>query len=307
MPAPSPDLVLDARATLGEGPVWLDRAQRLLWVDIEAPALHVTDVATPRDRTIAVHEQIGCAVPAGGSRVVAGMRSGFWAVDLDTGARAPIDDPEPHLPGNRFNDGKCDPRGRLWAGTMECEEKSRTGALYNLDRELRVRRWLTGIGCSNGLAWTDDEKTMYYVDSPTRRVVAFDFDADEGSIANPRDAFVVPHGWGFPDGMTIDTEGCLWIALWDGGRVVRVDPSKGRIVQEVAMPVSRPTSCTFGGSRYDTLFITSARTRLSEKQLARQPHAGSVFALRPSCGGLPAVEFAGAERLPLLEILDSRF
>jgi sugar lactone lactonase YvrE len=294
----SPELLLDARATLGEGPVWLDRARRLLWVDIDAPALHVTDVAAARDHVVAVHEQVGCAVPACGSLVLAGLRSGFWAVDLDTGSRAHIDDPEPDLPGNRFNDGKCDPRGRFWAGTMECEEKSRTGALYSLDATLRVRKWLTGIGCSNGLAWSDDAKTMYYVDSPTRKVVAFEYDIDEGSITNPRDAFVVPDGWGFPDGMTIDTDGCLWIALWDGARIVRVDPGSGRIVEEVDMPVSRPTSCAFGGDGYGTLFITSARTRLSEEQLAREPHAGSVFAVRPSCGGLPAVEFAGADRLP---------
>jgi sugar lactone lactonase YvrE len=138
---------------------------------------------------------------------------------------------------------------------------------------------------------------MYYVDSPTRKVVAFDYDVDDGAIANPRDAFAVPEGWGFPDGMTIDAEGCLWIALWDGGRVVRVDPGPGRIVQEVAMPVSRPTSCAFGGEGHDTLLITSARTRLPEAQLAREPHAGGVFALRPSCGGVPAVEFAGADRV----------
>jgi sugar lactone lactonase YvrE len=293
----SPDLVLDARATLGEGPVWLDRAQRLLWLDIEAPAIHLTDIATGHDRSVAVHEQVGCAVPAGGSLVVAGLRSGFWAIDLDSGRRVQIEDPEAHLPGNRFNDGKCDPRGRLWAGTMECEEKERAGALYSLDETLRVRRWLTGIGCSNGLAWSQDAKAMYYVDSPTRKVVAFEYDVVEGSIARPHDAFVVPEGWGFPDGMTIDVDGCLWIALWDGGRVVRVDPASGRVVNEVRMPVSRPTSCAFGGAGHETLFVTSARIRLSAEQLAREPHAGGVFAVQPSCGGMPAVEFAGADRL----------
>jgi sugar lactone lactonase YvrE len=296
----TPDLVLDARATLGEGPVWLDRAQRLLWVDIEAPALHVTDVARALDRTIAVHEPIGCAVPAGGSLVLAGLRSGFWAIDLDTGRSAPVEDPEPHLPDNRFNDGKCDPRGRFWAGTMESEEKSRTGALYSLDATLRVRRWVDAVGCSNGLAWSHDTKTMYYVDSPTRKVVAFEYDVNEGSIGGSRDVFVVPEGSGFPDGMAIDADGCLWIALWDGGRVVRVDPVSGRLVDQVSMPVSRPTSCAFGGDRHGTLFITSARSRLSEEQLAREPHAGSVFAVQPSCGGLPAVEFAGGDRVAAL-------
>ena len=292
----TPDLVIDARATLGEGPLWHTRRQRLIWVDIEGHDLHVSDPATAADERMHIAEHIGCVVSAGDDLLVLGLRSGFSVLDLATGRRAHIDDPELHLPDNRFNDGKCDPAGRLWAGTMAIDEAHGAGTLYCLHPDLSVHRKVPGVSVSNGLEWSLDHRTMYYVDSPTRRIVAYDYDEATGDIENQRRVFHVPEGAGFPDGMTIDGEGCLWVALWDGRRVVRVAPDTGDIVEHVDMPVSRPTSCAFGGPDLDQLFITSA-SNLPADQRAREPKAGGVFRVRPGVKGLPAVDFAGTSRL----------
>ena len=157
-------------------------------------------------------------------------------LDLATGRRAHIEDPEDHLPDNRFNDGKCDPAGRLWAGTMAIDESHGAGALYCLHPDLTVHRMVPNVSVSNGLAWSLDQKTMYFVDSPTRRIVGFDYELESGSIDNARTIFDVPEGAGFPDGMTIDAEGHLWVALWNGGRVLRVDPAAGAISDEIVLP-----------------------------------------------------------------------
>jgi sugar lactone lactonase YvrE len=292
----TPDLVLDARATLGEGPLWHAARQRLIWVDIEGHALHVSDLATGDDQVIHVGEHVGCAVSAGDDLLVLGLRSGLAVLDLATGRRAQIGDPEHHRPDNRFNDGKCDPAGRLWAGTMAIDESHGAGALYCLDPDLTVQLKVPGVSVSNGLAWSLDGRTMYYVDSPTKRIVAYDYDVTTGNIENGRRIFHVPEGAGFPDGMAIDVEGCLWVALWDGRRVLRVAPDSGDIVDHVDMPVSRPTSCAFGGRDLDELLITSA-SNLPADQLAREPHAGGIFRVRPGVKGVPAVDFGGAGRL----------
>jgi sugar lactone lactonase YvrE len=296
----SPDLLLDARATLGEGPFWHPRHHRLFWVDIEGQAVHDTDPVTRVDCVIPVGEQVGCVVPAGDRLLVLGLRSGFAALDLQTRRRVHVHDPEPQLPDNRFNDGKCDPAGRLWAGTMAVSEAPGRGALYCLGTTLRVTCRVGGVSISNGLAWSADAKTMYFVDSPERCVYAYDFDASSGEIDRPRVAWNVPAGWGFPDGMAIDADDCLWVALWDGSRVVRVDPKAGRVLDEVAMPVGRPTSCAFGGTDLRDLYVTSASIHLTPEQLAGQPHAGGVFVCRPGVAGMPTVEFGGAAALERL-------
>jgi sugar lactone lactonase YvrE len=296
----SPDLLLDAHAVLGEGPLWHPRRRRLFWVDIEGHAIHDTDIHTPEDVVVPVGEQVGCIAPAGERLLLMGLRSGFAVMDLDTRRRVHIDDPEYHLPENRFNDGKCDPAGRFWAGTMAISEAEDQGSLYCLDTTLKVTCKVPGVSVSNGLAWSLDEKTMYYVDSPDRRVVAYDYERATGAIAHVRSVYDVPEGGGFPDGMAIDSDGCLWVALWDGGRVIRIDPGAGRVVDTIQMPVSRPTSCAFGGSRLDELYITSASITLTAEQRAAQPHAGGVFVCRPGVQGLPAVEFGGLAALERL-------
>jgi sugar lactone lactonase YvrE len=179
---------------------------------------------------------------------------------------------------------------------MAIDESHGAGALYCLHPDLTVQRMVPNVSVSNGLAWSLDHTTMYFVDSPTRRIVGFDYELGSGSIGNERTIFQVPEGAGFPDGMTIDAEGHLWLALWEGGRVLRVDPTVGAISDEIVMPVSRPTSCCFGGPDLEDLFITSA-SNLPAHQRRREPQAGGVFRVRPGVKGLPASDFAGTARL----------
>ena len=287
------ELEFDARATLGEGPCWDAGAQRLYWVDIEQNRLHSYDPATGRDQAIDVGQRIGVAVKRQAGGLVLGLKSGFYAFDPATAALEPLALPEAHLPGNRFNDGKCDPAGRFWAGSLPLAEDHPGGSLYCLDVDLTVTRKIENITVSNGLAWSGDHRTMYFIDSPTRVVEAFDYDPATGAIANRRTVISIPGGWGYPDGMTINAENMLWVALWDGWAVTRWNPATGELIDKLALPVARVTSCAFGGPELDTLYITSARSRLSPEQLARQPLAGALFRCRPGVRGLEAWEFAG--------------
>ncbi len=196
-------------------------------------------------------------------------------------------------PSNRFNDGKCDPAGRLLAGTMDMNEKSPSGNLYSLEAGKPPRKLLEGIRISNGLAWSPDYKIFYYIDTPTRQVRAFDYDLDTGNISNPRVAIQVPAEMGWPDGMTSDMEGRLWIALWDGSRVSKWDPATGRKEAEIAVPAPHTSSCVFGGARRDILFVTTARVGLDESALAKYPLSGGLFQIQTQTEGMPTFEFAG--------------
>ena len=193
----------------------------------------------------------------------------------------------------RFNDGKCDSAGRLWVGSMAQIPQPGVGALWCLRPELRTERRRSQLTIPNGIAWSRDGLTLYHIDSPTRRVEAFAFDPVDGALSKQRTLREFTPADGDPDGMTLDAEGHLWIALWDGWRVVRLDAATGATLAEIALPVQRPTSCAFGGIGLDTLYITSATIDLTEAELARQPLAGRVFTTRPGMTGLPANEFAG--------------
>lgn len=290
------ELELQDNSLLGEGPVWDHRAQRLYWVDIEGFALHVYNPATRAHRVLPTGEFIGSAAIRRSGGLIAALKSGFAAIDPETGSITPIADAESRLPGNRFNDGKCDPAGRFWAGSLALDEDNGEGLgnLYCLDADHNVHLKVPGVWISNGLAWTRDARTMYYIDSPKQRVVAYDYDNASGAIANPRAVIEAPASeMGYPDGMTIDEEGMLWIAHWDGGHVCRWNPHTGKELAEIKVPVSRPTSCIFGGEDFGTLYITSARTRLKPEILAGQPLAGSIFKCRPGVHGLPMNEYAG--------------
>lgn len=291
------DLLCQSHAKLGEGPVWDHRQQKLYWVDIEGFALHVYDPTTNTDRAIDVGEYIGAvALRAMGGGLVAALKSGFAVFDTTTEKFSPLADAESHLPGNRFNDGKCDPAGRFWAGSLFIDEDHGKGKgnLYCLNADHTVQLKVPGVSISNGLAWSADTKTMYYIDTVAECVVAYDYDNATGDIANARRVIEVQGSTqGYPDGMAIDAEGMLWIAHWDGGKVRRWNPHTGAVIGEITLPVSRPTSCVFGGKDFDTLFITSASTRLSPEKLATQPLAGSLFVCKPGVVGLPMDEFAG--------------
>lgn len=285
------ELVLDSRSILGEGAIWDEKNQVLYWVDIDPGLVHIYDPATRKDRALQVRQSVGTVVPRASGGLMLAVREGFMSLDIETGKTALVAVPQGHNTENRFNDGKCDPAGRFWAGTMETPTSK--GALFRLDRDLSVHKMVDNVAISNGLAWSLDKKTMYYIDSMTRKIDAFDYDLMTGAISNRRTVVSVPEGYGLPDGMTMDAEGKLWVAHWDGWCVCRWDPATGKLMQNVRLPVARPTSCAFGGPALDSLYITSVTTELDAAALAKQQGAGGIFCLKPGVRGLPAFSFAG--------------
>ncbi|GAB3926877.1 SMP-30/gluconolactonase/LRE family protein [Mucilaginibacter myungsuensis] len=277
------EVVVPHICTLGEGPVWDKERKVILWIDIHKGDIYEYSTPDKRLRTISVGEMIGTIAVCADGRLIAALANGFAFIDRATGDIERIADPESDLPGNRFNDGKCDPAGRFWAGTMALDEKEGAGNLYMLGKDLRLQLKLSDVTISNGIAWSADDKVMYYIDTPTKQVVAFDFDVADGTISNERVVVKLPDGDGYPDGMTIDAEDKLWIAHWDGWQVSRWDPLTGEKLLSVSMPAANITSCTFGGDDLQDLYITSASVGLSKEQLQRQPLAGSLLVIR-NCG-----------------------
>lgn len=283
----------ESKAQLGEGPSWLPKLKKLLWVDIEKSRVHLFDPATQSNATFEIGSHVGCAVPGSNGNVFFAGAKGFGELDLKSGKVSWITHPEAHLPGNRFNDGKADPAGRFWAGSLPYDEKTPAGGLYLLDEHRKATKVLSDISISNGLTWTPDYRRMYYIDTPTMRVDAFDFDIATSSIKNRRTVIRIPEGVGYPDGMTIDREGMLWIGMWDGWSVMRWNPETGKLLSKIELPVARVTACCFGGDALDELYLTSASTRLDPAALAKQPLAGALFRVRPGVSGFAPFEYRG--------------
>jgi sugar lactone lactonase YvrE len=275
----SADVLVDAAADLGEGPTW-DAAQGcLVWVDIMAGALHLTEASGATRRTHTVGEHLGAALPAEGGGWLLATRSGFSTLS-DGGDLRPLLPVHGERPDLRFNDAKCDPRGRAWAGSMAYESTPGAGALYRLDHGPTATVVLDGVTVGNGLGWSPDRREMYYVDSPTQTLRAFTYDDDTGGLGSPRVVATIPADEGTPDGLCVDDDGCIWLALWDGSAVSRYTPG-GRLDAVVPLPVVRPTSCCFGGG---VLYITSATHGLAKAE----PPAGAVFAVDAGISGPPA-------------------
>lgn len=279
---------------LGEGPVWDAKRKAICWVDILNGIIYEYNTQHDTHRTIKVGQMIGSIAICTSGHFLAALQNGFAFIDRISGEVNMIADPESHLPDNRFNEGKCDPAGRFWAGTMALSEEPGAGNLYLIQNDLVPQKKVSGVSISNGMAWSADHRTFYYIDSPTSEVVAYDYDKSTGHISNQRTVIKIPTEDGFPDGMTIDSEGMLWIAHWDGWQVARWDPNSGKKLDHIPCPVAKLTSCTFGGENFQDLYITSARVGLTDEELAKQPLAGAVFVVY-NCGysGLPAFEFNG--------------
>ena len=288
------ELVLDARAELGEGPVWDARSGRLIWVDITAGVIHRTDPTTGADDTLDVGRTVGAAVPAADGRLAIAVDDGFWFADLETGELERIA-PIPVSDELMMNDGKTDGAGRFWAGTKDAHGNRPLGSLYRLDPDRSVTGMVDGVTISNGLGWSPDDTAMYYIDSPTHAVDVFRFDPASGSIADRRRLVELPREWGLPDGMTVDEDGFLWVAFWTGAAIRRLDPG-GTLVASIGFPVTLVTSCTFGGPELDELYVTTARVGLSDEELRDQPAAGGLFRLRPGVSGRRASPYEGAAR-----------
>jgi len=282
--------VADVHAVLGEGPVWVEREGALYWVDIKGRAIFRLAEAERLDRWETPF-RVGSLAPRAAGGFIAGTDAGFAHIDLNSGRFEIMFDPEAHLPENRFNDGKVDRDGRFWAGTMDDSEQHVRGFLYRLrpgvdgavvDRDYKV---------PNGPAFSPRGDRMYHNDSARQVTYAFDLD-EEGNASNKRTFLQFGEGDGYPDGMTVDAEGCLWIAFWDGWCIRRFSPD-GERLETIRMPVSKPTSCVFGGPELDRLYVTSASIGLDAQAREMQPNAGGLFMVTPGVRGLADVPYAG--------------
>jgi sugar lactone lactonase YvrE len=277
------ELVLDCQNRLGEGPIWDHRSQELIWVDIQGQKVHSYHPASARHTQIAVPEWIGTVVPAEPGKLIVALANGVFELDRQSENLSLIVDPEPGNDENRLNDGKCDPAGRLWVGSMPLSEDKPTGALYRIEPDGRFEKMLSGLTIPNGLIWSHDRRTFYYIDTVWGHVKAFDYDLASGDIRNGRIVIEIPEGMGFPDGMTIDEEGMLWIALWGGCAVGRWHPETGELLQTVSVPAANVTACAFGGPDLATLYITCARIKTD---LEAFPMAGALFSVVPGVRGV---------------------
>jgi len=286
------EVVVPHRCLVGEGPVWDTQKKAICWIDIVDGEIHEYIPGQGTFSTISVNQMIGSFAVCKNGGFIGGLKNGIGFIDRETGETDIFAAPEAGLPDNRFNEGKCDPEGRFWAGTMTHGFDEGKGSLYRVDKDKTVTKQIPGVTISNGLAWTADGQTLYYVDTPTWQVAAFRYDPASGAINDKRIAVQIPEEDGWPDGMTIDTEGMLWIAHWDGWRVTRWDPLTGKKLLTIKIPAAKVSSCTFGGEHFEDLYITTARIGLTENQLKDQPLAGSLFVWR-NCGykGSAAFEF----------------
>lgn len=284
--------VLDARASLGECPVWSVEERVLYWADINAPSLNRYDPASGENRILPMPESIGCfALRERGGFVVA-LRNGLWFARSDGTLERKIAD-APYDPAHhRFNDGRCDPRGRFYAGSMNEKRDASTAGLWRLDPDLALRPVLDNLTISNGLAFSPDGGTMYHADTPTYTIRAFDYDADAGTPSNPRVFARFTEEGDRPDGAAVDSEGHYWTALYRAGKVLRLSPA-GAVLESFAVPAMCPTMCAFGGDDLRTLYVTSARQHRPDDELERLPHSGGIFAMRVAVPGRREPRFAG--------------
>ncbi len=284
-------LVADVHAVLGEGPVWVEREQALYWVDIKG---YKVFRHTPASGALKIWEtpyRVCSLSPREAGGFIGATEDGFSRIDLEADRFVPLINPEPERMTNRFNDGKLDRAGRFWAGTRDGDEQAATGALYRLDPDGGWVRVDDGYRVTNGPAISPDGRLMYHNDSARQVTYLFDLD-DAGNASNRRVHLQFGEGDGYPDGMTVDAEGCLWIAFWEGWSVRRFSPG-GELIDRIDVPVARPTSCAFGGPDLAQLFISSASIGLSPEDQAAQPHAGGLFVAEPGVCGLPDTLFRG--------------
>ena len=282
--------VADVHAVLGEGPVWVAKEQALYWLDIKGRKVfrrtedgELSQWPTPF--------RVGSIAPRVSGGFIAGTDQGIAELDLSTGRLQILFNPEEALPSNRFNDGKVDRSGRFWAGTMDDQEWQASGTLYRFEPNLDWVAIDKDYKVTNGPAFSPDGRLMYHNDSA--RQVTYLFDLDEaGNATNRRTFLQFGEGDGYPDGITVDSEGCLWIAFWDGWCVRRFSPD-GQLIQKIEIPVSRPTSCAFGGPSVDRLYVTSASVGIDETALRMEPNAGGLFMVTPGVQGIAEVPFAG--------------
>lgn len=281
------NLLFDAKAVLGEGPVWDWKKQLLYWVDIEGCQLHQYDPFSGKNKNWYFEEMIGAAVPMENGNLLLAMEKGLTSFDLKTEKLIQLGVLENTDTMLRFNDGKVGPDGAFWIGTMDKTCVPGAGAFFRVAQDLQSKLIIPKTSVSNGMAWTSDRRTFYYIDSPTFEIRAFDFDLNNGSISHARTAVKVPESYGSPDGMCIDSEEMLWVAHWGGHCLRRWNPRTGEEMTKIDVPAPHVTSCCFGGPELKTIYITTARSGLSAAQLIEYPLSGGLFVYESDVKGTP--------------------
>ncbi|HEV7809348.1 MAG TPA: SMP-30/gluconolactonase/LRE family protein [Candidatus Limnocylindrales bacterium] len=287
------ELVVDAHAALAESPVWDERTGKLVWVDLLGGVVHFTDVGTGADVAVPVGQMVGAVALCEGGGLLIAIEEGFAMLDAGRAqfeVIAPIIAADPSM---RMNDGKVDPAGRFWAASMAIDESPGAGTLYRLDPDRSATSVLDGLTIPNGLDWSEDRRSMVYVDTATSQVDLFTYDDASGMISDRRTLVAIDPRRGFPDGLTLDQDGFVWVALFDGWGVERYSPD-GRLDRRINVPAAQCTSVAFGGPNYEDLFITTGQEGFPHGGKADQPHAGGVFRCRPGVRGRPTNRFFGA-------------
>ena len=282
--------VVAAQNTLGEGPLWNAKEQAIYWVDIEEKKIQRYYPDTKKFEIFSMPVRICLMAFRSKGGMILGAENGLYFWDPVSQKLDFITHPESGKTEARFNDGKVDRKGRLWAGTMTLQ--GATSSLYRLDQDLSVQQMETGVTISNGVGWSPDNKTMYFVDSIRYAVYAYDFNFETGDLTNRRVFVQMSESFGIPDGLTVDSEGYVWVAIYNGWKVMRYDPS-GKVADEIAFPVSKPSSCMFGGKDLDELYVTTISDGLSAEDKLKQPMAGDLFMIKTTVKGLPEPDFAG--------------
>lgn len=292
-----PEILVNERALNGEGPSWDMENHLLYWVDIPNAKIFVYNPYTNHNRVINLSNHfssIGSVAPRKSGGLIFTPDRKIAALDLRTEQVTILAEVEYDLPGNRFNDGKCDPAGRFLAGTMKNEPDGEPGgSLYIMEPDFTVRKLLDGLHISNGLGWSPDYTRFYLADSASKTILAFDYDLENGELSSQRSAFTLPPGMGVADGLTVDTEGMIWLAMWDGAQITRWNPNTGQYLDIYRFPAKRTSCCVFGGADLDELYVTSAAIGLEEKDHQIYPYNGALMRLRTMYRGMPSFAFAG--------------
>lgn len=288
---PKVTLALKMESQLGEGAFWNHHTNQLYWVDILGKQLHIYNPNNNDNKTFVMPSRIGTVVPQTDSTAVVALEDGIYIQNTKNNSLTLLSDIEAKQTENRFNDGKCDPNGNLWVGSMHLAEKKPKGNLYKVLPNGNTTKMLDSITISNGIVWSGDAKTMYYIDTPTMNIRAFDFDATTSTISNERVAVQVDPSLGYPDGMAIDSENKIWVGMWNGNAVIRFDPDTGKVLDKIEIPAHNVTSCAFGGENFETLYITTARVDMTEDELKKYPLSGSIFKVKPGVKGVPSTLF----------------
>ncbi|WP_323788738.1 SMP-30/gluconolactonase/LRE family protein [Psychroserpens sp.] len=285
-------LEFQINSKLGEGAFWNHKTNELYWIDVLDQKLHIYNPETYTNRSLETPSSIGTVVPSEDkNEAIIALQDGIYIMDTRNSYTELLSDVERDMPGNRFNDGKCDPSGRFWVGSMAFSQEQYEANLYMVNAKGEALLKKDSVTISNGIVWSKDQRTMYYIDTPTSEIKAYDYDDAKGDISNERVIVKINDSLGFPDGMAIDEHDNLWVGMWNGNAVLQFDSKTGEILSKVEVPAHNVTSCAFGGDNLDVLYITTANIDMTEDEQKRFPLAGSIFKVKTEVKGVKSSFF----------------